>query len=89
MYDRIIYQTDDCQWKVTVNVFNGVEYLHIRKYYLDFDENWCHGKDGVVMPLDLDNIKQLFIACLEILSLGESKQAIKEHFSELLEDLYV
>lgn len=89
MYDRVIYQTDDHQWRVTVNVFNGVEYLHIRKYYLDFDENWVPGKDGVAMPLDLNNIRELFVAMLEILSLGESKQAIQEHFSELLKDIYV
>jgi hypothetical protein len=38
--------------------------------------------------LDLNNVKELFIAMLEILSLAESKQAIKEHFKELLDDIY-
>ncbi len=88
MYDRLIYQTDDFQLRVTVNVFNDVEYFHFRKYYLDFDGVWVPSKDGLAMPLDLDNVKQLFIALLEILSLGESRAAIIEHFKELLDDVY-
>ena len=83
MYERIRYQ-----WRVTVNVFHDIEYLHIRKYILDFDEQWIPIKEGVSFPLDLNNVRELFIAILEILSLGESKQAIEEHFKELLVDIY-
>jgi len=89
MYERIIYETEDHQWRVTINTFNGIEYFHFRKYILDFEENWIPIKEGVSFPLDLDNVKQLFIAMLEILSLAESKSAIEEHFKELLADLYV
>ncbi|NDD82972.1 hypothetical protein EBZ38_01635 [bacterium] len=89
MYERIIYETGDHQWRVTINTFNGIEYFHFRKYILDFEENWIPIKEGVSFPLDLDNVKQLFIAMLEILSLAESKSAIEEHFKELLADLYV
>jgi hypothetical protein len=89
MYERIIYENETYQWRVTINVFNGVEYFHFRKYILDFDENWVPIKEGVSFPLDLDNVKQLFIAMLEILSLAESKSAIEEHFKELLADMYV
>jgi hypothetical protein len=88
MYERIIYETDTYQWRVTVNVFHDIEYLHIRKYILDFDEQWIPIKEGVSFPLDLNNVRELFIAILEILSLGESKQAIEEHFKELLIDIY-
>lgn len=88
MYERIIYETDTYQWRVTVNVFHDIEYLHIRKYILDFDEQWIPIKEGVSFPLDLNNVRELFIAILEILSLGESKQAIEKHFKELLVDIY-
>jgi len=88
MYERFIYETDTYQWRVTVNVFHDIEYLHIRKYILDFDEQWIPIKEGVSFPLDLNNVRELFIAILEILSLGESKQAIEEHFKELLIDIY-
>jgi len=88
IYERVIYETDTFQWRVNVNEFHGTEYFHLRKYIMDFDETWIPIKEGVSFPLDLDNVRELFVALLEILSLGESKQAIVEHFSELLENIY-
>jgi len=70
MYERIIYETETYQWRVTVNVFRDIEYLHIRKYIMDFDETWIPIKEGVSFPIDLDNVRELFVALLEILSLG-------------------
>ena len=89
MYDRLIHQGPDFQWRLTVSVFNDIEYLHIRKYYLDFDENWVPTKDGFSMPLDLNNVRELFVGLLEILSLGESKADVQKYFGELLKDIYV
>jgi hypothetical protein len=84
MYDKVIYEDDTYQWRVTVNEFRGVEYFNLRKYILDFDENWIPIKEGVSFPLDLNNVKELFVAILQILSMAESKEAIKEHFKDLL-----
>jgi hypothetical protein len=55
---------------------------------MDFTEEWKPTPEGVAMPLDLSNSKELFIGLTEILSLAESKELIKEHFSDLIEDLY-
>ena len=88
MYDRVIYEDETYQWRVSVNTFRDIEYFHLRKYILDFEEVWVPIKEGVSFPLDLNNVKELFIAMLEILSLAESKQSIKEHFKELLDDIY-
>jgi len=85
MYERIIYEDESYQWRVTISTFRDIEYFHLRKYILDFDENWVPIKEGVSFPLDLNNVKELFIALLEILSLAESKQAIQEYFQELLQ----
>ena len=71
-----------------VHTFRGVEYLHLRKYYLDFDEVWQPTPEGIAMPLDLSNSRELFMGLTEILSLAESKDTVKEHFSDLIEDLY-
>lgn len=84
MYDRIVYEDATYQWRVTVNEFRGIEYFHLRKYILDFDETWVPIKEGATFPLDLNNVRELFIALLEILSMGESKKDIQEYFSELL-----
>lgn len=88
IYSRIIHSTSDFQIRLTINRFRGVEYLHVRKYYMDFSEEWLPTKDGVSMPLDLSNSKELFIGLVEILSLAESKEVILSNFRELIQDIY-
>lgn len=90
VFYRIIHTSPDNskQVRLTVNEFRGVEYLHLREYYMDFNEEWCPSNKGVAMPLDMNNSRELFAGLVEILSLAEQKQVIKEHFKELLEDLY-
>lgn len=88
VFSRIVHSTDDKQVRLTVNTFRDVEYVHLREYYLDFDENWCPSNKGIAMPLTLDNTRELFAGLLEILSLAESKDLIIEHFEELLKNTY-
>lgn len=88
VYSRIIYAKDHYQVRLTVNVFNGVEYIHLRKYFLDFDEEWIPTKEGIAMPLEISNSQELFSGLVEILSLAESKDIIQQQFSELIKDLY-
>ena len=90
LYERTIhYDTDkEIQIRLTVSTFRGVEYLSLRKYYLDFFEEWKPTPEGISMPIDFSNSKELFIALTEILSLAESKAVIQEHFKELIEDIY-
>ena len=90
IYEKIIHynQSQETQVRLVVNTFRGTEYLHLRKYYLDFNEEWCPTPDGVSMELDFDNSKNLFSGLIEILSLAESKTIIEEHFSDLIKELY-
>lgn len=87
-YSRILYETEDSQIRLTINEFNDIEYLHIRKYYLDFEGLWLPSKDGISMPLNMSNTKELFIALVEILSLAESKNILEENFKDVLDELY-
>ena len=88
IYERIIEHGEHNQVRLVVNEFNGVEYLHIRKYYMDFDEEWRPSNEGISFPLDMDNTKELFTALVELLSLAESKEIIIAHFKELLSEIY-
>jgi len=88
VYSRIIFQEDHKQFRMTVSEFRGVEYLHFREYYQDFDEEWKPTNKGVHMPLGIDTSKELFSAMSEILSLAESKEIIEEYFSEVIRDCY-
>ena len=74
---------------LTINTLKWTEYLHLRKYYQDFDENWKPTKDGIAMPLDFDNSRNLFSALVEILSLSEVKGVLENHFKDILDDIYL
>jgi hypothetical protein len=90
LYERVIHYDDvkHIQVRLTVSTFRGVEYLSLRKYYLDFHEEWKPTPDGIAMPISIENSRELFAGLVEILSLAESKEIIEENFKDLLVDLY-
>ena len=90
-YEHILHYNEakETQIRLTVNVFRGVEYLHIREYYLSFDEEWCPTPKGCAMPMDISNVKELFTGIAEILSLAESREVIEEAFGEVIKDVYL
>ena len=68
----IAYNPDkEIQLRLTVNEFRGVQYLHIRKYFLDFEGEWVPTKEGVSMPLEITSTLALFLALSELLSEAE------------------
>jgi len=90
LYERVIHydSVKEVQIRLTVSTFRGVEYLSLRKYYLDFFEEWKPTPEGISMPIDFSNSKELFIGLTEILSLAESKEIIEENFKDLIQDIY-
>jgi hypothetical protein len=90
LYEKIIHYNEDkeLQVRLTINTFRGIEYLHVRKYYLDFTEEWKPSPEGVAMELDFNNSRELFSGLLEILSLAESKEIIEEHFKDYIDEIY-
>ena len=90
IYEHVIHYDEEKQEQVrlTVNTFRGVEYLHLRKYYMDFEEEWKPTTRGIAMPLDFNNSRELFRALTEIISLAESREIIEENFGELIKEIY-
>ena len=90
-YSRVIhYDTvKEQQVRLTINTFRGIEYIHLRKYYLDFDEEWKPSREGVSLPLDFDNSRNLFDGLVEILSLTEVKDILEIHFKDKLDQIYL
>lgn len=90
IYERIIHYdpAKENQIRLTINTFRGVEYLHLRKYFLSFEDEWQPTKDGVSFPLSMENSRELFEGLTEILSLAESKEIIERYFKNLISDIY-
>ena len=89
VYEKVIQEADTEQVRLVINTFRGVEYMSLRKYYLNFDEEWLPSKEGLTIPLDLENSRELFIGLVEILSLAESKSILEDNFKEILDQIYL
>lgn len=90
IYERVIHYDEDkhIEIRLAIKEFRGIEYLHLRKYYQDFTEEWKPSNEGISMQLDFNNSRELFAGLVEILSLAESKEIIEEHFLDLIEGMY-
>ena len=90
VYEKVIHYNEakQTQIRLVINTFRGVEYLHLRKYYMDFSEEWLPTPEGIAMELDFSNSRELFSALVEILSLAEAKNVLEEHFSDVIQDIY-
>lgn len=91
IYERIISEDDSGlnQVRLTVNEFRGVEYLHLRKYYLDFSGEWYPSDKGISIALEIESSKELLIGLAEILSLAESKELLEEYFGDIIRKVYM
>ena len=91
IYEKVILEKEGGteQIRLTINEFRGVEYLHLRKYYQDFEGEFKPSKDGVAMQLDFENSKALFEGLVEILSIAEAKDILETHFKDILDEIYL
>jgi hypothetical protein len=91
IYEKLIHWDEEkqIQIKLMINTFYGIEYLHLRKYYLDFTEEWKPSSEGIAIPLDFNNSRELFVGLVEILSLAESKNILEEQFKDVLDEIYL
>lgn len=90
IYEKEIHYNEDRHEKIflTVNTFRGIEYLSLRKYYQDFDEEWKPSREGITMAIDFNNSKSLFEGLVEIISLAEAKDVLETHFKDTLDEIY-
>lgn len=70
------------QVRLTVNEFRGVQYLHLRKYYLDFDETWLPTPSGIAIPITLTNVGNLFEALAKLLAESEVLDVVLKYTKE-------
>lgn len=67
------------QIRLTVNEFRGMQYLHLRKYYLSFEEEWLPTSNGIAIPITLSNVVNLFDALTKMLSRSDVLHLVLEN----------
>jgi len=88
LYEKILSENADkgSQLRLVVNEFRDVQYIHLRKYFLDYEGTWMPTKEGASMPATISNIYALLDGLLEIVSHEEGQDTIREHFLEKLNE---
>jgi hypothetical protein len=89
IYEKILHENDlkDYQIRMVVNIFRDVEYLHLRKYFLSFDEGYVATREGVSFPLSIPIVKELLSGLLELLSKAEGTEEIDAYLASKKIDL--
>jgi hypothetical protein len=84
LYSKVLAETEFEQIRLTLNDFKGQEYIHIRKYYLDFDEQWVPTDKGISFPYSITIAQEIFQGFTEILAQEETVEILKDTFSEVI-----
>ena len=89
LFEKIIYENEPkaYQLRLVLNEFREKEYLHLRKYFLSFDDGYVPTKEGASMEASIQNIYALLDGLLELLSKSEGIEGIEKHFSDKISDL--
>jgi hypothetical protein len=61
LYERIIHENEvkAFQLRLVLNEFREKQYLHLRKYFQNFDGDWVPTKEGASMEASIQNIYNL------------------------------
>ncbi len=89
LYEKLIYENLEKgqQYRLTVSEFRDVQYLHVRKYFLDYEGEWVPTKEGAAIPATIQNTYALLDGLIEICSKEESIDSLIKHFEQKIIDL--
>ena len=74
------------QIRITANSFREVDYIHFKKYFLSYEGEWVPSKEGVSIPMSLQNMYLLLDTIHTVCSKHEKKNAIVEKLSKELNE---
>lgn len=89
-YEKVIYENAEkgYELRLVLNEFKDSEYLHIRKYFMSYDEGYLPSKDGISMKASIQNVFALLDGLIEICAIEEGKDAILKHLKDKLDSLH-
>jgi Transcriptional Coactivator p15 (PC4) len=89
LYEKIISENPEkgTQLRLVVSEFRDVQYVHLRKYFMSYDEGYLPTKEGASMPATISSIYALLDGLIEICSYEESIDSITKHFQEKINAL--
>lgn len=85
LYNKIINENDDkgFQIRLTVSDFRDVTYIQLRKYFLSYEGEWLPSREGISIPLSIENSYALLDGLLDVLSQSEGEEIITKYFDQI------
>lgn len=85
LYEKLIYENEPkaYQVKLVVNEFRGVQYVHLRKYFLSYEGEYIPSREGISMEASMHNILSLLDGMVELCSYEETSEVVNKYFSDL------
>lgn len=85
LYEKLIYENEPkaYQVKLVVNEFRGVQYVHLRKYFLSYEGEYIPSREGISMEASMHNILSLLDGMVELCSFEETSETVNKYFSDL------
>jgi len=82
LYEKIIEENElkGFQLRLVLNEFKDKHYIHLRKYFLSFDEGYIPSREGASMEASINNIYGLLDGLLELVSQAEGSESILTHY---------
>jgi hypothetical protein len=89
LFEKIIYENEPkaYQLRLVLNEFRDKQYLHLRKYFLSFEDGFIPSREGAAMEATVSNIYALLDGLLELVSSAEGIDGIEKHFKERIDGL--
>jgi len=89
LYEKIIEENEEksYQLRLVLNEFRDKHYIHLRKYFLSFDEGYIPSKEGASMEASIHNIYALLDGLFDLVANAEGSEIILKHYRNKILDL--
>lgn len=85
LYSKLIEENLErgFQIRLVVNEFREVTYIQLRKYFLSYEGEWIPSREGISIPLGVENICLLLDGILEVVAKAEGFEIIQKYMDQL------
>lgn len=89
VYEKLIFENSEkgFQIKLVISEFRDIEYLHLRKYFMSFEDGYVPTKEGISIPVSIQSVHALLDGLIEICAKAEGMDSIQNHLASKLSDL--
>lgn len=85
LVEQILHEDEEKgkQIRFVVSEFRGVAYLHLREYYLSYDEGYVPSQIGINIPTSIPSVQKLLSALAKTMADSEYRTLLEQALNEI------